>query len=74
MRLNPGVGIIYTHICASKYEEFSSTRANNVVCTVLTGTDLMKISSCTYAAEVGDTFLIFIHCLIVGGMFWFWLG
>ena len=67
MRLNPGVVIVCTRICAYKCEEFSLTRANNVVCTVLTGTDLMKISGCTYAAEAGNTFLRFIHCLTVWG-------
>lgn len=67
MRLKPGVVIVYTRICASKCEEFSLTRVNNAVCTVLTGADLMKRSDCTYVAEAGNTFLIFIHCLTVWG-------
>lgn len=39
--------IIDTYIYASESEEFRLKRANNVVCTFLNVTDLMKISSCT---------------------------
>lgn len=65
MRLNPDVVFVCICICASKWEEFSLARAVNVFCTVLTGTDLMKASGCTYAAELGNTVLTCIHCLTV---------
>lgn len=62
IRLNPGVMIVNTYICASKSEEFHLTKANKVICTFLNVTDLMKISNYTCSAEADNTFFIFIQC------------